>query len=132
MAPEMFSGDSQSYTQAVDVYSYAVLLYSLFCKDPLNHLDDHLGPAKAGSNLMKRIDKGARFERVPEIPDSYWVLITSMWPYNPSARGTFSDIVDVLVSRPADFMIAGSDHAAVMSCIADMSLDFGEVQIHRI
>jgi serine/threonine protein kinase len=62
MVPEMFSGASESYTQAVDVYSYAVLLYSLFCKDPLNHLDGHLAPAKAESNLMKRVDRGARFE----------------------------------------------------------------------
>jgi hypothetical protein len=120
MAPEVFAGNSESYTQAVDVYSYAVLLYSLFCEDPLKHLDDRLGPAKDESNLMRRIDKGVRFERVPGIPDSYWQLITAMWSHNPSTRGTFSDIVSELVKRPADFMIDGSNHAAVMNYIHDM------------
>jgi serine/threonine protein kinase len=120
MAPEVFSGDSESYTQAVDVYSYAVLLYSLYCRDPLNHLDDKRGPPQSQQNLMRRVDKGVRFERVPGITDSYWQLITTMWSQNPSARGTFSDIVDVLVSRPADFMIAGSKPEIVMGYIEEM------------
>jgi serine/threonine protein kinase len=121
MAPEVFSGDSEGYTQAVDLYSYAVLLYSLFCSDPLKHLDDRRGPANSEENLMKRIDKGARFERVPGIPDSYWRLITSMWSYNPSVRGTFADVVDVLFSFPAEFMFPGSNEAIVMNYIREMT-----------
>jgi serine/threonine protein kinase len=78
MAPEVFSGDTEMYTQAIDLYSYAVLLYSLFCKDPLNHLDDHLGQAIGQMNFLMRVDKGVRFERVPGISNSYWQLITTM------------------------------------------------------
>jgi hypothetical protein len=122
MAPELYNDDNgDQYSQSVDVYSYAVLLYSLFCERPEKMLTDGRGQAKSKENLMMRVGQGVRFERVPEIPDSYWELITNGWSHNPSLRSDFKSIVNVLLAHVGEFIIDGCQESVVRSYIQEMT-----------
>jgi serine/threonine protein kinase len=75
-APELHSGDG--CTSAIDVFSYAVLLYTLFTQ------------ARAFSGIstrndterMKAIHNGYRLMLPPEIPSAFRKLITMCWSHN--------------------------------------------------
>jgi hypothetical protein len=121
MAPELYSDDyGDVYSQKVDVYSYAVLLYSMFCEHPEQMLSDGQGKPKSKENLMMRIGRGTRFERVPEIPDPYWALITNGWSHNPEERCDFKEIVDQLLAHVGEFMLEECNDGVVRSYIQQM------------
>jgi hypothetical protein len=120
MAPELWIDGSDSYTQAVDVYAYAVLLYSLFVENPEEMLDDGKGAMKAPRLFLPRIHRGARFRRTAAINDAYWELITNCWLQAPSRRCTFSEIIDVMMRRIGEFCLDETDRTAVQNYIAQM------------
>jgi hypothetical protein len=55
-----------------------------------------------------RVLRGARFKRVPGIPDPIWELIEMCWKQNPEERPTFSRIVDMMKSSDR-YVLAGTD-----------------------
>jgi serine/threonine protein kinase len=66
MAPEL-DGDMGTIGLPIDAYAFAVTLYSIFAKP--GELDDKPLPARTNFDLWRRLDRGARFKRVPGIPD---------------------------------------------------------------
>jgi hypothetical protein len=122
MAPELYTDDyGDQYSQKVDVYSYAVLLYSLFCEHPERMLSDGQSAPKSKENLMMRIGRGTRFQRVPGIPNPYWDLITNGWSHNPATRCDFKEIVDELLAHVGEFLIEGCEEDVVRRYIQDMT-----------
>ncbi|EGG21390.1 PKC domain-containing protein [Cavenderia fasciculata] len=89
MAEEVVKG--QSYENSADIYSFGIMLWEMFTrKIPFE-----------GMNEFERINfvlKGGR----PTIPDTVPIklanLIRQCWDSNPSARPTFKQIIDCLVS----------------------------------
>lgn len=69
---------------------------------------------------MMRIGRGTRFERVPEIPDPYWALITNGWSHNPEERCDFKEIVDQLLAHVGEFMLEECNDGVVRSYIQQM------------
>jgi serine/threonine protein kinase len=90
MAPELYS-DEEEYDRPVDVYAFAILLYSFFA-EPMR-LNDKPEPIKSPQSLMIRVGKGARFVKPPKIPDPHWALIESSWAQDTKSRPTFEEMV---------------------------------------
>jgi serine/threonine protein kinase len=110
LSPEMAYGDG-TYDFAVDVYSFAVTLYSIFA-DP-QMLDDGGSNSPASLGLIMRVCDGARFVRVEEIPDAQWEVIHSCWAEDPKARPTFQSLLDSFRGGRR-YVIEGSDRAAIL------------------
>jgi serine/threonine protein kinase len=113
MAPELWLDESKGYNQAVDVYAYGVLLYTLFAADPCANLDDGKNRARNISDLMTRIGRGARFKRLETINEDYWKVMTNSWNHAPEKRPTFVDIVDGLIGNVPGFLFPGANEAQV-------------------
>jgi serine/threonine protein kinase len=103
MAPELFD-ENQVYGNPVDVYAFAVLIYQLFSRS-LTFEDGT--PVRAPEARMK-VARGLRFERRPEIPESFWCLITVCWHQDPTVRPTFAEIVEQLEMSP-DLVFPGTN-----------------------
>jgi hypothetical protein len=113
--------ESEGYNQEVDVYSYAVLVYSMFTPEPEAMLDDREERARNVSDLMNRIAAGARFRRVEKMSDAYRDLVTSGWKREPLQRPTFCDILDSLIANLPLFLFPEADEALVRAYIAKMT-----------
>lgn len=87
MAPEMFS--NASYTEKIDVYSFAIVLYELVVREiPF-----------AGENsfsLPVQVAKGVRPKLPKNISKKWTKLLTQCWHDKPSRRPTFLRIVEIL------------------------------------
>jgi serine/threonine protein kinase len=119
MAPETYA-EGNFYDLSIDVYAYAVLLYFFWADSNCFRLDDPKGVVHSKEDHMKRIGQGARFVRVPDIPDIYWDLITRGWSHAPSSRPLPKDIVDAIVADPHQWMLPDSDPAEVIDYIERM------------
>lgn len=103
MAPELFEGDIH-YTQKVDVYAYAMILYEL-CTG-LTPFQDK-GDLKKYT-LMSYVTQNIRPTIYPEVPNSYRELMEACWDNNPDNRPSFEDIIrrvkdtDLLIFDGAD------------------------------
>jgi hypothetical protein len=88
MAPEMYC--SVDYTSAIDVYSFALILYEMFVGVPA--FDAALSPYV----LMVQATSDVR----PPLPDSMAATVANIirqgWSVDPAARGSFEDIFDAL------------------------------------
>jgi serine/threonine protein kinase len=54
-------------------------------------------------SYLRRIQKGERLIRVPEIPDFYWELITKCWNQDPIKRPYFGEIVEELRKHRSEY-----------------------------
>jgi serine/threonine protein kinase len=120
MAPEHWDDSEVEVGQPVDVYAYAVLLYSMFVADPMIMLNDKPGRVRSVENLMQRIGRGARFQRSPDINNSHWRLIESGWDKAPDRRPTFQAIVNVMTADVPKFLFPESNEAVVRQSIEAM------------
>ena len=96
MAPELVR-DTVPYNASVDVYAFGVTLYMLHTEQPPNALvrDDAkvLIPRQA-KQFMQFITAGYRFERLGNINDHVWDLITQCWSGEASARPTMAQVCE--------------------------------------
>jgi serine/threonine protein kinase len=110
MAPELWEGKDE-YDLSVDVYAFAVLLYSFFAEP--TQLDDGPGPIRTKSHLKRRVMRGARLVKPPNIPEAYWELIRVAWDKEPKRRPTFRDIVNNF-RMYRGYIFPDADHAQVI------------------
>jgi serine/threonine protein kinase len=110
MAPEVYNGDSE-YGFPVDVYSFAVLLYSFFAE--ATELNDGQGPAKSGTDLVRRAAAGARFVKPRVMLEAYWTLIEVAWCQEPDQRPPFQAIVKDFHDHH-DYIFPGADFEQVV------------------
>jgi serine/threonine protein kinase len=120
MAPELFGDDDYSFP--VDVYAFAISLYSLFA-EPCE-LDDRAGRPRRPEQLMARILKGARFKRLPQIPDHIWGLITECWCRGAETRPKFVDLLTRFHSDHS-YIIDGADRETVLRYEESVYTDCG-------
>jgi serine/threonine protein kinase len=111
MAPEVFIGDSPDGTIAydfpVDVYSYGVLLYTMFSAD---------APPKSATGQVIRnqfetlrlIASGLRYEKPAKVTPFYWELIQRCWEHDWRNRPTFTEIIALLLDSH-EYAIPGTD-----------------------
>lgn len=89
MPPEAYDGKAVA---ASDVYAFAMIVYEIVTLEkPFKDIGQLV--------LMSKIAKGERPEFKYTIPDSYKDLIERCWDQNPSARPTFAEITEELVSN---------------------------------
>lgn len=97
MAPEVF--DCTEYDEKVDVYSYAMVLFEIICREvPFDEED----PIRIGILVVR----GGRpdMEAVPpDCPPLLESLMVSCWAGNPQERPSFESIVCTLGSVNAPF-----------------------------
>ena len=85
MAPEMFAGGS--YTEKVDVYSFAMVLFELFARElPFAGTDSFSVPLQVTKGLRPKLPK--------HVPKVWAKLIAQCWHDKPSKRPTFERISD--------------------------------------
>jgi serine/threonine protein kinase len=89
LAPEAYT--DREYTNAVDVYSYAVCLYSLFA--PPSLVEGRATPPTTPEQLEQLVQTGKRFVRSAAIPGVYWGLIERAWVPTPAHRPSFAAIL---------------------------------------
>lgn len=89
MAPEVFKGP---YDEMADVYSYAMVLYEIICRDvPFDECE--------GNEVLSLVLEGVRpsMDLVPaDSPPALVELMTSCWAQNPAARPTFARVLELL------------------------------------
>jgi serine/threonine protein kinase len=107
MAPELYSSDGPAYTDKVDVFAYAVLLYHLFSTEIV--LDDGR-PTKSPAQLLLRVMNGARLKLDETIPDAFQSLIRRCWSQKPEERMSFADVVKE-INGTDQFCFRGTDMA---------------------
>jgi hypothetical protein len=91
----------------------------MFALDPLAHIEG--GKLNRSCQaLMKRVEMGYRFERVPGISDMLWYIIVEAWDNNPLFRPTFRDIVHRMTKNVQECRFPEADEAAVRRYIAGM------------
>eukprot|EP00041_Stephanoeca_diplocostata_P032953 m.1074894 g.1074894 ORF g.1074894 m.1074894 type:complete len:1016 (-) comp24238_c0_seq68:1890-4937(-) len=97
MAPEMMRRGG-AYGQAVDIYSYGIVLWELLTRETpwekeILETGAHFSPA-----LWNAVQGGVRptLPAVTEFADAYVKLLTQCWQGEPSARPAFADIVTTL------------------------------------
>jgi serine/threonine protein kinase len=110
MAPECWEED-ETYDFPVDVFPFAVTLYSLFGAPTA--LDDGQGAPRSAQGLLSRVSQGARFVRKPEIPDYHWSVIVDCWKRDPALRPEFFALLEAF-HRGHEYILAGADRAAVL------------------
>ncbi len=94
VAPEIFRGEH--YTEKVDVYSYAIVLWELFSfKKPHQDKDPIELPYLVGK-------KGLRPPPALHCPPTLRKLMASSWHENPLQRPSFQQILEALKSIPAE------------------------------
>ena len=92
VAPEIFRGEY--YTDKVDVYSFAIVLWELCClKKPYEGIDIIELPYYVGK-LGKRPDENM----LSHVPPSYTNLMKACWHSDPSVRPSFREICQQLVA----------------------------------
>ncbi|EGC30878.1 hypothetical protein DICPUDRAFT_4928, partial [Dictyostelium purpureum] len=87
MAPECFK--AEKYSQKVDIYSYAIILWELItCRDPYNGMEP----------LQMAFLASVEDYRLPldDIPQYWSQLITKCWHRDPLQRPSFSEILQFL------------------------------------
>ena len=89
-SPEVIINDE--ITIQSDVYSYAIILYLMFSRNPIFKSQKRINK----NWLFHFIKNGGRFERPQAIPDDYWDLIERCWHQFPEERPTFEEITDIL------------------------------------
>ncbi|KAK8888347.1 hypothetical protein M9Y10_039415 [Tritrichomonas musculus] len=95
MAPELFMNEDEdgSYTNAVDVYAFAFILYKMFTNSVF--FSDKK-PIRGKQQYMMKIGRKFRPIKPELIPDPYWELIQRCWAHDPVQRPTFAEITDLL------------------------------------
>jgi serine/threonine protein kinase len=105
MPPEVLSDTDHPYRPPVDVWSYGVLVYDLF---GLSIQFEDECRIKSPQQMVLRLMRGARFKKVPSIPDSLWNLIMDCWNAEPEKRPTFQEIVQRLAADET-LVLPGTD-----------------------
>jgi hypothetical protein len=123
MAPELFT--SHQYTNKVDVYAYAVLLWEMQTEAP---------PFRGKTVMQIGIGVSRRGER-PELPNDVPVklreLIVACWAQNPDDRPSFDDIVRAFVSDRIMYEGSSGDEVqAFLERLGGESATF-ETEFHR-
>jgi serine/threonine protein kinase len=84
---------------AGDVYSFGMLVYSLFEQPaPLD--------GRCWETTLRKVANGARFGKTDRVPDSMWPLIERCWAHRPEERPTFEDIMHILGE---EMVVPGTD-----------------------
>ncbi|RLN74492.1 hypothetical protein BBJ28_00009536 [Nothophytophthora sp. Chile5] len=109
LAPEVFRGED--YSEKIDVYSYGIVLWELFCfKKP--YLD------KDAINLAYLVaHEDLRPELLPHIPEILHRLMKACWDADPAQRPSFSTVI---------FLIEEAKNAVPLGLAIDLSKSFSE------
>jgi serine/threonine protein kinase len=110
MAPEMFH--TNDYTNAVDIYAYAILLWEILCEDT---------PFKGFSAMqimMTVCEKDQRPAIPPDTPQNLQKVIQLCWNRDPSKRPPFDKIFKIFKSHRVSF--AGCDDARVDAALKEI------------
>ena len=110
MAPEMFS--TNDYTNAVDIYAYAILLWEILCEET---------PFKGFSALqiMNAVcEKNQRPAIPPNTPPNLQKVIQLCWNKDPAKRPPFDKIFKIFKNHKASF--PGCDDARVDAALREI------------
>ncbi|RLN68114.1 hypothetical protein BBJ29_002621 [Phytophthora kernoviae] len=109
LAPEVFRGED--YSEKIDVYSYGIVLWELFCfKKP--YLD------KDAINLAYLVaHEDLRPELLSHIPEILHRIMKACWDPEPVQRPSFSTVI---------FLIEEAKNVVPLGLAIDLSRSFGE------
>ncbi|CAE8588467.1 unnamed protein product [Polarella glacialis] len=94
MAPEMWSGTN--YDEKVDVYSYAMVIYEIFCREVPFEEEEPSGVAKFTlAGVRPDMDAWP-----PNSPPKLRDLMLACWAQDPIKRPSFIEVVNMLPPTP--------------------------------
>ncbi|ETO05993.1 hypothetical protein RFI_31404 [Reticulomyxa filosa] len=93
MAPEVVEPPlPHGYDSKVDVFSYGVLLWEMYCRGSEDNTLKGIGLG----NYVKKVKKGVRPHIPNHCPQEFLKLICACWEFEPRKRPPFVDIVKYL------------------------------------
>ena len=93
MAPEVIK--CEKYDMSADVFSFAILLYSIIMGCTFPYMDKYLTPEQAAIGVAK---KNLRPTLSSQIPECVSVILTSCWANSAKSRPTMSEAVQMLTN----------------------------------
>ena len=95
MAPEMLEGIK--YGPEVDVYSYAIVMWEIAAQDmPWQDLSN---AEMFSSTMLQMLEAGRRPQVDESWPTAFTEIMTKAWQAEPSDRGTFEEITQLLLQH---------------------------------
>ena len=108
MAPEVFDPPTNAmglpYDQKADVYSYAMIVFSVFTGD-LPFRDKRFTSA---FSLFNAVKCGSRPTLPDTVPETWREIITRCWDGTPDMRPTMDEIKKAMIDNPEAFFIDDS------------------------
>ncbi len=116
IAPELFSEDKPRYTQACDVYSFAMVLWELMSRQVPFHEIGNKGL------IPFRVTQGKREVIPANSPESLKVLLVRCWSQQPQDRPKMKAVVSELKAHPVtDITLIPSPHGQASSSSSSSS-----------
>jgi hypothetical protein len=117
MAPEL-CGENDSYDESVDVFAWGIVIYAMFAKgQPLETLFDDGKSATSPQQVMMKIQRGIRYQRLSDIPPQWWTLICECWSHAPAYRPTAAAIVERMTRDLRSYLFPGTNEQQVREYI---------------
>eukprot|EP00730_Choanoeca_flexa_P007096 TRINITY_DN12279_c1_g1_i10.p1 TRINITY_DN12279_c1_g1~~TRINITY_DN12279_c1_g1_i10.p1 ORF type:complete len:376 (+),score=51.18 TRINITY_DN12279_c1_g1_i10:126-1130(+) len=106
MAPEVISG-GKTYTQAVDVFSFGVMLWEVAMQQPPDLIVQVHGPKHRWRSweLERLLAEGHRLRLEDTHPDWYRALMHACFKHEPRQRPCALELVDAMESRALGMML---------------------------
>ncbi|GFH29521.1 dual specificity protein kinase shkE [Haematococcus lacustris] len=94
MSPEMFK--EEPYTEAVDVFSFAVVMYELFHRYLMLHAISLEGTDEEVEAYAERVSNGFRPPIAPHLGPEFQSLLQQCWAQDPATRPRMDQVVQRL------------------------------------
>jgi serine/threonine protein kinase len=117
MAPEVVGEEPEdgiaAYDFPVDVYSYGILLYMMFCAGRTPRLEGGQ-PARSAQQLLTKVATGTRYQKPDGVIPFYWELIQSCWAQDWRKRPSFAQII-AQFRQSHEYAFPGTDLEALLA-----------------
>lgn len=126
--PKLFDEDDIEYIKPYDVYSYAMVAYTIMTnKRPFNIVLNRFNKFQ----IITRLGKGERPKFSEPIPEAYIKLIESCWDNKVENRPTFEEITQTIENKLFEFATENVDLNEVQNYISYVKgeIDYPKVEI---
>jgi len=110
-APEVFKENTEKYTKAADVYSYAMVFFEVLTGN-FPWCDAQGNPTRTMYDLLPRIHRGERPTLPPDCPPHLSAFISACWATRAEDRPQFHEICQMLWQCKARILSHSSPHSS--------------------
>jgi hypothetical protein len=87
-------------------------------------MSDGSGRIKSLTIHQRKVERGVRYVRLPEIPEAHWELMCKCWKQSPDDRPTFAQLLEYFHSDH-NYILPGADRDSVLAYESCVYSNFG-------